>query len=360
MGKQHIRNGMITALLLAVASTNAWGQNTTPDTDIVEPEMTFVLANECIGPKDCRKVVHATGYISRSSPDRLRDFVKKHGNAYPISFDSKGGSLGHGLHLGGLIRQQQLNTEVEQGKSCWSACAYAFLGGTRRIIGPNSSFGIHQFSPGEDVDISGSEATSFVQLLTSHLRKYVSSMGVDSTLVDWASTAPPNTMRFMKRETLISWNVDNSQPTHGAWGMEPFQGAWLLEVEQQQPGSDRSLSLKATPLSTTHPQMVMVGLRYDKVVASVPSAITICRSGPYLRMGDNPCQTAKFLMADNKNGRQVFLGMMTREQFFALQHSPTREGDSLWVRVHNGENTLASGLFSTKKFDEYLMLVSKM
>ena len=353
------RTALIMILGMAMAPWAA-AQPSTEAQDPIEPEMTFVVATECESAQDCRKVARATGYIAKSSPQRLKAFIALHGNKYPISFDSRGGSLGHGLHLGALIRQNKLNTELGEGRRCWSACAYAFLGGVGRMVGINNSFGIHQFAPGDDVDITGPQAITFAQSLTSHLRKYATSMNVDPMFVDWASAVPASSIRVMPRNVLIQWNVDNSQPDHGAWELEPFENQWLLEVVQQQPRSDRMLGLKITPLPGTRPSMIMVGLRYDQTIEAAPTTMTICRSGYLLNMGHQPCRSAKLIVADNKDGTQSFLALMDAEQLFVFQQTPARKDDTLWVRVHQGERTVASGMFSTKKFDEYLMLVRRM
>jgi hypothetical protein len=50
-----------------------------------------------------------------------------------IALDSPGGVYNAGLHLALLFRREGLATEVNEGESCFSACAIAFLGGSKPV-----------------------------------------------------------------------------------------------------------------------------------------------------------------------------------------------------------------------------------
>ena len=60
-----------------------------------------------------------------------------------VAFQSDGGSLVAGIRMGALIREKKFATVVPDGASCASACALAWLGGTRRFMGQGSSVGFH-------------------------------------------------------------------------------------------------------------------------------------------------------------------------------------------------------------------------
>jgi hypothetical protein len=60
-----------------------------------------------------------------------------------VAFRSEGGSLVAGIRIGGLIREKKYTTIVPDGAACASACALAWLGGTRRYMGQGASVGFH-------------------------------------------------------------------------------------------------------------------------------------------------------------------------------------------------------------------------
>jgi hypothetical protein len=60
-----------------------------------------------------------------------------------VAFRSDGGSLVAGIRIGTLIREKKFATVIPDGASCASACALAWLGGTRRFMGQGASVGFH-------------------------------------------------------------------------------------------------------------------------------------------------------------------------------------------------------------------------
>src|SRR5687768_2737814 len=63
-----------------------------------------------------------------------------------VDFDSPGGNLMAGIEIGRAIRLAGFRTGVLDGASCASACALAWLGGTRLFAGPNARIGFHAAS----------------------------------------------------------------------------------------------------------------------------------------------------------------------------------------------------------------------
>ena len=60
-----------------------------------------------------------------------------------VEFESKGGTIYDGLVMGKLIRGLGFWTVVRTGKTCASACALAWLGGTRRFAEKGAKIGFH-------------------------------------------------------------------------------------------------------------------------------------------------------------------------------------------------------------------------
>ena len=68
--------------------------------------------------------------------DRLEPCIKYDGSSEPIIvvLESGGGSLEDGYILGKKFREHGVTSIVKEGSVCASACAFAYLGGKRRIV----------------------------------------------------------------------------------------------------------------------------------------------------------------------------------------------------------------------------------
>jgi hypothetical protein len=89
-----------------------------------------------------------------------------------IEFNSPGGNLFAGLQLGLAIQELGLRTRVPASNICFSACTYAFLGGTdRRVAG---RFGVHAVSTTEQTIAPG--ALDDIQEISAILIAYTRDM----------------------------------------------------------------------------------------------------------------------------------------------------------------------------------------
>ena len=80
------------------------------------------------GVSDIQKIV-LKGQIKQGDRDRLDRVIKTDGAAV-VSFNSPGGSYQEGLKIAQLLKERFVRSIVEDGASCVSACAIAFLGGS--------------------------------------------------------------------------------------------------------------------------------------------------------------------------------------------------------------------------------------
>ena len=60
-----------------------------------------------------------------------------------VLFESDGGSVVAGIQIGEIIRLKNFVTLVPNETRCASACATAWLGGSRRFMGPGARIGFH-------------------------------------------------------------------------------------------------------------------------------------------------------------------------------------------------------------------------
>ena len=72
-----------------------------------------------------------------------------------VVFDSPGGNLMAGLKIGEIMHARGYTSLVPQGAVCASACAIAWLGGTRRYLSASGKLGFHAASNGEGISAPG-------------------------------------------------------------------------------------------------------------------------------------------------------------------------------------------------------------
>ncbi len=172
-------------------------------------------------------LIYADGEITTETPRRFREFIEGNSISFErtttVVLNSPGGSLASGLELGSLIRQNGLATHISLasrsdtgslrlagGGSCASACAYAFLGGLRRSIGPNARYGVHQVSTFAEINVQLSTAVGATQDLIASLSDYVMRMGASADLVRLATQTGPSGMRWIESAELSTLRIVNS------------------------------------------------------------------------------------------------------------------------------------------------------
>jgi hypothetical protein len=225
--------------------------------------MRFVVFNPCGGGRSCgcAQQVLASGRVESDSADKLFRFVVAEQAAGrlcdtpTVSFDSPGGSLVGGMRLGRIVRQLKMDTGVAltyshvqtDGTSatiakdviCASACTLAFLGGIERSVTADARFGVHQFFSARG-DVGDSATQTTVAVVSS----YVAEMGVQRALVEFASSVPPEQIRFLSRDVLVKLNVDNTSAQMPQWVLRSLaDGTVVASVTETRPNSNRSIEL---------------------------------------------------------------------------------------------------------------------
>ncbi|QWD80527.1 hypothetical protein ICV01_04265 [Polynucleobacter sp. MWH-Spelu-300-X4] len=120
----------------------------------------------------CVTQVKAIGLFSKYAGKEFQEFVKTlphDDRPVAIHFSSLGGNLAGGLQVGQLLREYEFITQTGFDESvCYSACAYAFMGGTIRQLGPQEKLGLHQFYS-QTNEINASKAQSISALISNYL-----------------------------------------------------------------------------------------------------------------------------------------------------------------------------------------------
>lgn len=169
------------------------------DPDAFDKPMSFTMRQ--VGIRAELTWIAAEGIITQDTPNELRRLLEEQivYRENRIEFNSPGGNLYAAMELGRIIRG--LGNPTTLGRSltldnpdfsmdvisfpdavCFSACAYAFLGGQQRYFFDTDRLGVHRFG-NADYQLSADEA----QGATSDVARYLEEMGVDQRLLQIAS-----------------------------------------------------------------------------------------------------------------------------------------------------------------------------
>jgi hypothetical protein len=241
--------------------------------------MTFRAYQECSG-SGCPYFVLAQGVITTSTPGDFQRFLAREQYQPVVYFDSPGGNLIAALQLGRIIRARGLDTFVggpyeafmgfgPRGAAneitrrlvsegiCFSACAYAFLGGVSRELSESGRYGIHQFySGGRPL---GDAST---QVAMTVLASYLDDMGVDRRLLDLASLTPSTRLGSLPMALAHRLLVDNTEPELAPWKVDTTSSGKLYAYTiQQQPRRDAKVSFVITAGDKAFNGMILYRVR---------------------------------------------------------------------------------------------------
>lgn len=178
-----------------------------------------------------------TGMIPSDAGSRLRAAVAEYGvdkHSADVVLNSSGGSLLGGLSLGRTIRDLRFNTVLEtvtDRTTCYSACAYAFLGGVSRQIGLGK-IGFHQFAPvaGGETDPSAGAQTS--QQLMVAIDAYLADMGVSHDLLSVAANVGPSQIRVLTPQEADALRVNfDDQNSMIQWTLAAWPTGLVMRTE---------------------------------------------------------------------------------------------------------------------------------
>jgi hypothetical protein len=108
-----------------------------------------------------------------------------------VAFQSDGGNLVAGIRIGALIREKKFSTVVPDGASCASACALAWLGGTRRLVGQDASVGFHSAYVLKSYGPIESSSGNAI------LGAYLNQLGLSESAILYITRAAPTSIQWM-------------------------------------------------------------------------------------------------------------------------------------------------------------------
>jgi hypothetical protein len=193
---------LLRTCLPAVADDSS--QSDCPD----KPAMSFTAYTSKLGAQfgaGQREYIFADGYICSDTDQKFQQFLDQNPSKAPntiVVLNSGGGDVAAGLHMGEIIRNAKMWTQVGSqfplmigGNQniptaavpfiarpsappfpgyCYSSCTFTFMGGVHRTIEYGSNYGVHRFEFTEQVDNPADQA----QINSAVLVQYITEMGV--------------------------------------------------------------------------------------------------------------------------------------------------------------------------------------
>jgi len=200
----------------------------------MQPEMTFTAYTSRLGQRygaGTREYIFADGFICPDTAEKFRQFLAQNPPKAPntiVVLNSGGGSLGAGIQLGEIIRQQKMWTQVgallplmiPQNQNippqnvaflsepaappfageCASACTLTFMGGVVRTIGYASNYAVHQFEGGD-------EEQSATEKESAAIVKYLSEMGISPNYMTYMVLKTGNDVTDLTMQQLRDLNI---------------------------------------------------------------------------------------------------------------------------------------------------------
>lgn len=139
-----------------------------------------------------------------------------------LTLDSRGGSFAEAIRLMDMFRTLQIATRVSTGASCLSACAVAFMGGSRvvanvfstsRTLEPGGTLGFHAPS----LDVPGTAVVPAALLQSSYATALRAISGIlerrdqfdiQTSLVEAMIATPPSSMYVLETvDDFARWNI---------------------------------------------------------------------------------------------------------------------------------------------------------
>jgi hypothetical protein len=217
--------------------------------------MAFRLASD--GTSAGEPWIVADGSITADTADDLRRFLAANriapGRRIEVFLNSAGGNLMGGVKLGETIREFGLGTRVArslpvaQGSNqaggserqavgeCYSACAFAFMGGKWRNA-TNESLGVHQHYKADALrapdarQFSGSDLSASL-VMSGVLTDFVARMGVDSRVLALAAVTRPDGIYRLTTEELVEYSLVFNDLAYGDWKLEPVKDGLVARAD---------------------------------------------------------------------------------------------------------------------------------
>lgn len=243
---------------------NLYTPSATAQTPPARETLRFEITENCIEKRsDCEIRIDAIGLFSKDSGDDFSKIIKQlpfNKHRIYVHMSSLGGNLAGAIKVGQLLREHEIHTQTGFKESvCYSACAYAFMGGRVRELGPQAKLGVHQFySKTNELNASTSQSISAM------LSIYLDLMGIDKKTLQLALSTQPNKITLINKTQAQQLLIDNSQQPFQAWRLETTdKGQLAIMTSERQPNRPWTVTLVITKIQGQTRLLIQL-LQHDK------------------------------------------------------------------------------------------------
>ena len=145
-------------------------------------------------------IIRIVGNIYDGDVERFADAVDGVQDGI-VSLKGDGGLVLAGIEIGRMIRMRGLTTVVENGVSCFSACALIWLGGRERHVGRNAEIGFHAAYLQDD------EGMREVGVGNALVGRYAGSLGLSDGAVMFLTLAPPDDYLLLTAKAAETFGI---------------------------------------------------------------------------------------------------------------------------------------------------------
>jgi hypothetical protein len=282
-------NQLVKTILLCIAVwLHCWhGTTALSQTLQAKETLRFEIVENCADkPLNCDIQIDGIGLFSKDSGDDFSKIIKQlplEKRRVVLHLSSLGGNLAGAIKLGQLLREHEIHTQTGFKESvCYSACAYAFMGGRVRELGPQAKLGVHQFySKTNELNASTSQSISAM------LSIYMDLMGIDKKILQLALSTQPNKITLIGKAQAQQLLIDNSQQPFQAWRLETTdKGQLAIMTSERQPNRPWTVTLVITKVQGQRRLLIQL-LQHDK---KDDSSILATLNSPVSLVVDNQTQ----------------------------------------------------------------------
>ncbi|WP_376874359.1 hypothetical protein [Albirhodobacter sp. R86504] len=149
-----------------------------------------------------------TGTISPGDADRFEAFLDAEGTDFEtVRLNSPGGSVSDALAIGQRLRQEEINTALQEGDICLSACPYILAAGVSRAVDIDAQVGVHQHFFDVNTVLPAFLAVEDIQRGQGAVMAYLNEMGIDPLIMQHALITPPDEIYVLMQEELTEYRM---------------------------------------------------------------------------------------------------------------------------------------------------------
>ncbi|MBL4915769.1 hypothetical protein [Szabonella alba] len=157
-------------------------------------------------------VLLLTGGIAEGDSRRFEEWLMAEGGLATVRLNSPGGAVEEALSIARQIREADLDSVMEAGDICLSACPYILAGGVNRSVDPEAQVGLHQHYFGASTILPAFIAAEDIQRGQARVMELFLDLGIDPAVMRHALATPPEAIYVLLPEELERYRLIWTEP----------------------------------------------------------------------------------------------------------------------------------------------------